>query len=206
MESILDKVKAPVIAHEILGDAVSLYAIDTNDAKQADEIHEQTQSYFKAFREKEASLISDCQVCSCEACDNIGKLKLKAILHAGQVAFSEIKGRKKISGEDVILAHRLLKNSIRSNEYVLMTSAFAEKCRSKGPASNGFEQNTEQCDGIGPVEVWVKKFEEQKMVAAEISRPQKIIRYLPFVFFTLYGLTLRRIFKPKKPEYRNLPI
>ena len=91
MESILDIVEMPVVAHEILGDAVSLYAVDSGSSGLADELYNQTTSYFKSFRKKEALLLSDCQVCDCEACDDIGKLKLKAILHYGQVAFTKVK-------------------------------------------------------------------------------------------------------------------
>lgn len=83
MESILNKVKAPVVAHELMGDAISLYAVDDGSPDLADNIFRQVEMYFQAFREKEAILISECGICPCEVCRKVGKLKLKAILHAG---------------------------------------------------------------------------------------------------------------------------
>jgi hypothetical protein len=56
----------------------------------------------------------------------VGKLKLKAILHHGEAAFNKVRQFVKIGGEDVILAHRLLKNSVPGHEYVLLSQAFAD--------------------------------------------------------------------------------
>jgi len=205
MESILDTVQMPVVAHEILGDALSLYAKDSGSPGLADEIYNQTLNYFQTFREKEASLISDCQVCNCEACGKIGKLKLKAILHFGQVAFTKVKDIQKISGENVILSHRLLKNSVPSDEYILMTSAFAEKCQSLSYENNGFEQHTENCEGIGPVQVVVKSFKEKTMTAADLNLLHKLYRFLSLSTYTMFRMTIGRIFSMNRPEYRNLP-
>ncbi len=36
MESVLNEVELPVVAHEILGDAISLYALDDGSADSAD--------------------------------------------------------------------------------------------------------------------------------------------------------------------------
>ena len=52
MESILDAVEAPVIAHEILGDAISLYALDDGTSNLADGIYDQLEKYFQAFRDR----------------------------------------------------------------------------------------------------------------------------------------------------------
>ena len=46
MESILDEVELPVVAHEILGDAISLYALDDGSPDLADNIYLQMEKYF----------------------------------------------------------------------------------------------------------------------------------------------------------------
>ena len=48
-------------------------------------------------------------------------LKLKAILHKGEVAFKKIRQFDELAGQEGILAHRLLKNTIPSREYIVMT-------------------------------------------------------------------------------------
>ncbi|TBN05399.1 DUF2652 domain-containing protein [Hyunsoonleella flava] len=54
--------------------------------------------------------------------DNIPKLGLKIILHYGEnVESVQIGNRIKLMGEDVIIAHRLLKNDIKEDEYLLIS-------------------------------------------------------------------------------------
>ena len=169
MEAVLDKVETPVVAHEILGDAVSLYAEDSGEPGMADAIYRQTLQYFASFRDKEAMLVSDCQVCDCSACIEVGKLKLKAILHVGEAAFTKVRDIQKISGETVILAHRLLKNTIPSDEYILMTRTFADRCRTLLGGEEALVPHTEDCEGIGPVEVLVKNYEEQQLTPVKLN-------------------------------------
>jgi hypothetical protein len=54
----------------------------------------------------------------------MSSLKLKAILHHGEFIRKQMGGGSELAGPDVILAHRLLKNSIEGDEYILMTKSF----------------------------------------------------------------------------------
>src|ERR1700733_361932 len=153
LESIIGRAGLPLRLHEILGDAVSFYADAEINLSLADEIRRQVASIFDAFRLREGELISDCSLCICEACRNVGKLQLKAILHHGKAVFSRIQDFKKISGEDVILAHGLLKNSVPSREYILETEPFYR-------LGGGFpelapEHRTEACGEFGSLQVRV---------------------------------------------------
>ena len=51
-------------------------------------------------------------------------LSLKLIAHYGPTADYKLSGFHKLYGKTVIAAHRLLKNSIKSNKYVLITEVF----------------------------------------------------------------------------------
>ena len=51
-------------------------------------------------------------------------LSLKMVVHYGEVSATEVKGIPKLLGTDIILAHRLLKNNIKSNEYILLTDSY----------------------------------------------------------------------------------
>lgn len=198
MESVLAQVEVPVIAHEILGDAISLYAIDEGLPGQADRIYGQLLNYFPAFRNREAALISECSMCECEACLQVGRLKLKAILHVGEAAFTHVLSTQKISGEDVIISHRLLKNSVPSKEYILMTRAFADRCIVIG--HQGLTYHIEQCEGIGNVEVVVRNFEDQGVSAAKLPFRKRLRGFL-----AIEGYMIKRLFKPPRLMYRNLP-
>ena len=48
---------------------------------------------------------------------------MKAVLHHGEAVFTQIRQFNKLSGEDVILAHRLLKVPIENKEHVLVTES-----------------------------------------------------------------------------------
>ncbi|MEE9117221.1 MAG: DUF2652 domain-containing protein, partial [Calditrichia bacterium] len=162
MECMLEEVESPVVAHEILGDAISLYALDDGSPGLADSIYRQLEKYFLAFRTRETYLLRECGYCICEACNKVGELKLKAILHSGKAVFTKIRNIQKISGLDVITAHRLLKNSIASDEYILVTNSFSDMCQSFD--KTGFEKHVEHCDGVGPVHVLVRNFESVEKV------------------------------------------
>ena len=60
--------------------------------------------------------------CGCPACNGVRNLKIKFILHGGRVGFYRIANFKQIVGLDVIIVHRLLKNSVPSDEYQLISA------------------------------------------------------------------------------------
>jgi hypothetical protein len=80
-------------------------------------------------------------------------LKLKAFLHTGEIAVKQIRQFTEVAGQDVILIHRLLKNSIDSREYILFTEPFralAGDYDGKTP-----ERRTEPVTDFGPVTIFV---------------------------------------------------
>src|SRR5437899_12595936 len=58
--------------------------------------------------------------CPCSACANIGILKLKFVIHHGKFSRQRLGSVEQLHGTDVIVAHRLLKNSVPSKEYLLV--------------------------------------------------------------------------------------
>jgi hypothetical protein len=56
-----------------------------------------------------------------------GQLGLKVIIHYGMINTSLIKGRTKLIGRDVIIVHKLLKNSVQENEYVLFSENYLKR-------------------------------------------------------------------------------
>jgi class 3 adenylate cyclase len=153
LEAVIDAAEYPLTLNKLEGDAVFLYAASNGkDQAAAKDVARQVMAFFKAFKAKEQELIN-CRVCTCDACTNVALLQLKAILHHGEVAIKKIRQFEELAGEDVILAHRLLKNTVQSKEYILMSRKFYQL--SGGLPGREPEVRTEECEGIGKVEVMV---------------------------------------------------
>ena len=59
------------------------------------------------------------------------QLGIKIIIHYGHISLMEIEGHTKLMGEDVILAHKLLKNSIQDPCYIMFTNQYLQKLSKK---------------------------------------------------------------------------
>jgi class 3 adenylate cyclase len=107
---------------------------------------------FAAFAAKRQELIES-NICPCEACESVERLRLKVILHAGPAVLHRIGRHPELAGADVILAHRLLKNSVDGDEYLLVTEAVS---RSLGAVEREPLASTEErYDGFEPVRTFV---------------------------------------------------
>ncbi len=157
LEAVIDHTEHPLTLSKLEGDAAFLYVTLDADAGRdaraaAQDVLRQVAAFIDAFKARERELIA-CNVCTCEACLTIGQLKIKAFLHVGQTVIKKIHQFEDLGGEDAIVIHRLLKNSIPAKEYIVMTEAFYEL--SGGLAGQTPEARTEECEGIGPVAIRV---------------------------------------------------
>lgn len=155
LEAVIDHTEYPLTLSKLEGDAAFLYlTLDAGDnaCAVAQDVLRQAAAFIDAFKARERALIA-CNVCTCEACLKIPQLKIKAFLHVGQTVIKKIRQFEDLGGEDAIVIHRLLKNSIPAKEYIVMTEAFYEL--SGGLAGQTPEARTEECEGIGPVPIRV---------------------------------------------------
>ena len=53
------------------------------------------------------------------------------IIHYGDISAARIKGHTKLLGQDVIIAHKLLKNSIDELNYILLSDKYLSKIKDK---------------------------------------------------------------------------
>jgi class 3 adenylate cyclase len=88
--------------------------------------------------------IQEITTCPCRACANVGSLSLKFVAHFGEYMAQRIGGVTTFVGRDVNIAHRLLKNSVPSHEYILATSAFLGRIPTTTRV--GFVPHTERSD------------------------------------------------------------
>lgn len=197
LESVIASAHAPLVLHELEGDAVTFYAIEKGEQTCADEVFAQVERFIVAFRQREAELLSDCSVCECEACQQVGQLKIKVVLHRGEAAFTKLRQFTKVAGEDVILAHRLLKNTVPSDEYILMTAHFVQSCPSL--RERPLQRRTEYAEGLGEVTVYVHDFEQRGAVApVHLSLWGKVK-----AFIWIEGYLLKRLLIGPRQAYKK---
>ena len=91
-------------------------------------------------------------LCPCGGCRQARNLTLKFVAHVGDVATQSISGRSKLVGIDVILVHRLLKNSVELPEYVLLTEELYRTDSTSLPERVG--EIAPELEGIGKVHAY----------------------------------------------------
>ena len=74
-------------------------------------------------------------------------------MHHGEVAMRKVKDIVKPAGENVILAHRLLKNSVKGDEYIMMSEDFFNL--SDGVKNEDCRIHEEKYEGIGNVKTMI---------------------------------------------------
>jgi class 3 adenylate cyclase len=154
LESVIDRADHPLRLNKLEGDAAFLYApLGSDAAAAARDVARQVGGFFPAFHDRARALARSRESCPCGACRAIHGLQLKAIVHAGEAAFRRIRQFEELTGEDVIVAHRLLKNSVPRPEYVMMTEAFLRLLPDPGFPRG--EPRVEAYDDLGDIPVRV---------------------------------------------------
>lgn len=125
LKVILQQIELPLEVAELEGDAVFMVCRKLNHAPWSAskrQIGDKLLSLFRSFREKLQEL-GDSTTCTCNACAHMEKLRLKIIIHSGEAVFYRVFNFFKPAGVDVITIHRLLKNTVNADQYLLLTEA-----------------------------------------------------------------------------------
>lgn len=110
---------------EIEGDAVFFYKKDS--VVPSVQVLEAARRIFRAFH-KHLLLYENKRICNCGACTQAVDLKLKFVVHAGQIELANFRdGKPKPFGSPVIAIHRMLKNEVESDEYIILSDEFASR-------------------------------------------------------------------------------
>jgi hypothetical protein len=120
LEVVMQRLSPPLEIQELEGDAVFALGPDRllPDGGVLPAVLGET---FLAFKEEQRRLAAD-DGCSCRACRSTGGLDLKFVTHHGRFVRQVLGGRSRVAGPDVILVHRLLKNSVAAAAYLLLTT------------------------------------------------------------------------------------
>jgi hypothetical protein len=168
IESILKNVDIPLTLQEIEGDAVFLYAAHPGSEEgwstTLEQVARKLERFFEAFI-AEVAIATESTPCGCAVCRNITELGLKIIVHTGEAVFHQIAGRPQVSGTDVILAHRLLKNTLASHEYLLLSEPAWSAMGAHLPGK--FEQHQETYEGFGAVALRVRMLNGEMLAARD---------------------------------------
>ncbi len=157
LEKVIDSIQPVMNLNKLMGKSALFYCEENKN--QSNEIINIMYKANKAFNEKKSELIF-VQACGCEPCIQSKNLKLKIAVHKGIFEINKMRNFEEISGEDVILTHRMLKNNIKSNEYWLVTENFYSSLNKIN--KNIFSKITQNLKGFDKIKLNLIKFNSKE--------------------------------------------
>jgi uncharacterized protein YndB with AHSA1/START domain len=159
MDTMVKGLRPPFRLAKFEGDAAFVYALaEKIDGSLLQDAIEG--AYFK-FRRRLRD-VRQASTCECRACAAMGDLDFKFVVHYGEMVKQKMGGREELAGRDVILVHRLLKNSVaeklNGRAYALYSDA-AMRAMGVDPAAQGLIPHRESIDVIGEMELWARDLE-----------------------------------------------
>ncbi|MEP7058575.1 MAG: DUF2652 domain-containing protein [Caldimonas sp.] len=149
LEALVDANTLELKVAEFEGDAVLFYRHGPPPPLEA--IVEQARRMFVEFHGL-LQRIEYLRVCRCGACTGASRLGLKVVAHHGAASTMAVKDHVKFIGRDVIVAHRLLKNSVPEAEYLLLTQAtLARLGLADADTGTGFAPGADAYDDLGKI-------------------------------------------------------
>lgn len=157
---------------EIEGDAAFFYAWppDAQDAASARIAADQIVAMHRAFHTVRQNIVT-LNTCACEGCTGARQLSVKFVAHLGEVAIQRVKRISKLAGLDVILVHRMLKNTVPLPEYMLLSEPLFRLSDEK--IRTHTQSLPQEFEGLGPVQTY---FVDIKDVAAELPPKPEVTR------------------------------
>src|SRR5437899_4583655 len=139
LAGVMEALAPPLEIQELEGDAV--FALAPDEAGEADRaLMAAFNRAFEAFSERQREIALDMS-CLCRACRGVLDLSLKLIVHHGSFMRQVVRGKSRVAGPDIILAHRFLKNDVEPRTYVPSTGAAVER-PAIDPAAAGMTRYT----------------------------------------------------------------
>ena len=170
LEVIIKADKLKMHVSEIEGDAVLFYR--KGDPPTLSELISQAKTMFLDFH-THLKIIQRDNVCQCGACRSAVNLTLKFVSLYGTLEEVTIQNFSKIMGSDVIFAHRLLKNKIDSNEYLLITGDYFTTLNYSGSGFDEwvlFHEHKESFENFEEVQIKYVPLTEVKKELPDVSK------------------------------------
>src|SRR5919198_253347 len=170
MAVVVGRLQPPLQVSKLEGDAIFAYALDgaCGASTLLDTIE---QSYF-AFRSRQRD-IAQATSCTCAACRQIPTLDLKFLVHHGAFVRRSLAGNEELTGRDVIVIHRLSKNSaavvLGTKGYALLSEA-STTALGLDPEALGLRAHAETYDDVGEVRCYLDDLGERWQAELERRR------------------------------------
>jgi len=184
MNTVVKCLHPPFRLAKFEGDAAFLYA--AGDKFDGSMIQDAIESAYFTFR-KRLRNIEQATSCKCKACHGMQQLDLKFAAHHGEFIKQRMGGRDELAGRDVILVHRLLKNTVKDSLGGRAYALFSDRCVQAigiDPAAQEFVGHQETIDVIGAVSCWVRDLEgawkEEKDRRRNLVTPRMAARVIEF--------------------------
>ena len=187
METVVKHLQPALRINRLEGDAAFAYTLgsEIEPSMLLDTIE---QTYF-GFRARLRD-ITQATTCVCAACRLIPNLDLKFVSHSGRFVRSVVAGNEELTGTDVVVVHRLLKNTVREQlglgGYSLLTQSCVDDL-GLDPHVLGMQEHRESYDDVGEIQAYVQdldaawqRFQERRRVFVLPSKAQsEFIAELP---------------------------
>lgn len=161
---VMHQLSPPLEIQEVEGDAVFALGADPVVGSPAGVLRALERAVF-AFRNRQRELEKD-ESCRCKACRNVGRLDLKIIAHHGRFLRQMVGDRHQVAGVSVVLAHRLLKNSLAAKPAYILLTEDALRWTGVDPAVAGLVGHAERYEHLGDVRYFVLDLERAGATAA----------------------------------------
>jgi hypothetical protein len=170
IETVVGSLGSVLRVNRVEGDAVFAYALES-ESEPSMLLDTIEQTYF-AFRARLRD-INQATTCECQACRLIPSLDLKFVSHSGRFVRSTMAGREELTGTDVVVAHRLLKNTVRETLGLGGYSLLTEDCVTElglDPLILGMTEHRETYDDVGEILSYVQDLDLAWQRAQERQR------------------------------------
>ena len=158
---------------EVEGDALFFYK--ENEILTKEKLLSLVEKMYTAFY-SHLKLLKNNRICPCNACAKAPDLQLKIVAHCGDLQFINVQNKRKPFGEPVIEAHRLLKNSVDSDNYFLVSECLSDLLGiNKEMESPLYDFNSGQDDyDSKSIKYLYSKIDNNKLKLLPYRIPQKI--------------------------------
>lgn len=172
LEVLIDANETDLKLAEIEGDALFFYK--ENEVPSQAVLLKQIERMYKDFY-RHLKRFEQHRICQCNACASAPNLQLKIIAHCGDIQFIKVKESRKPFGQEVIQAHRLMKNSVPSDNYILLSNALGEEIEidSMDHALFKFNKKTEAYD-FGEIDYYFSEIDMENDLVKEAVYEEKI--------------------------------
>ncbi len=144
---IRERLAPPMRFVKLEGDAVLCYA-DAASFQDGERLVELVEACYFDFSNRLLDMTRS-TTCRCDACAAIGSLDLKFVTHYGSFVVERDGEREDLAGPDVILVHRLLKNTISEGGGPQAYAFLTDACLQHMPQSFDLPSHSESYESFG---------------------------------------------------------